>query len=306
LDRDGLQLVSDLLTGPNTSIEDVIYDAAAWADSVADVRKYADSRHFHFVNIPYRVCDGFKLDRDCDTPLGQRTCSVVAIRDYIHTIKAEHLRLEERADGIKFLMHFIADLHQPLHIAFQNDKGGAKIEVYPPWDHPITRTGRRIYTPGLKSLHMLWDTHIIQYVMSNQSLTWTELADSIVKSFNYQGTAPMRTYSVGHFASIANETAILGCEKAYKNETGDWLTSGTHLSKKYYDESANVILEQLGKAGREIASFLNEIGNDLYYDMMSSASSVPPDDEGYATDVSDFMDDESFDSDDRFSEYVLP
>jgi len=308
LDADGEQLLSDLLPRPGEKLEDVIYDAAVWADTVRNVTKYEFSKNFHFINIPYRLCDGFKLNRDCDTALGPNTCTVVSIGKFIDQVKDVSLPDEERADSLKFLIHFIADMYQPLHVAFAADRGGSKIEVYPPWDHPVTKSGKVIVTPLLKPLHVLWDTHIIQYLMAKKSMSWTQLADTAASASS--GGKPQKlSYSIPRYSDIVNESADLSCNKAYKHDSGGWLVSGTHLSTRYYEDSSQIILDQLVKAGKEIANIVNQVGREINeyiesVDTMSIASTVDTS-SGYITDESGFSESESMISEGSGSSYYV-
>ena len=66
---------------------------------------------------------------------------------------------EERVEALKFVVHFVGDLHQPLHCADRNgDKGG---------------NGRLVFFPGRKkavSLHTVWDTLILPRSKGKQSV----------------------------------------------------------------------------------------------------------------------------------------
>ena len=115
----------------------------AWADE-ARFGEYRDTYEYHFLNLP-RGANGFDPHRDC----AAFDCVAVAVHRYLHYVvdrPGGDRERERRAIALRFLAHFVGDLHQPLHAAYGDDRGGNSIEVR--------------YHNQRGNLHGLWDTDI--------------------------------------------------------------------------------------------------------------------------------------------------
>jgi hypothetical protein len=122
-----------------------------WADeSRRDTFK--GTYEYHYVNLP-AGSTAFDLDRDC----AALDCAVVAIQRYARYIalprsSTSSRERERRVLALRFLGHFVGDLHQPLHVGFAEDLGGNRINVL--WD-----TGPSNIS---KNLHSVWDSEILR------------------------------------------------------------------------------------------------------------------------------------------------
>lgn len=134
------QLVHDLLGGQSLA------DVANWADSLRSGDGYKQTIWYHFEKIP----DGTSyLDNLRNMPDWQKKKGgAVAAILLADRILRDPARRAEQPDALKFLVHFVGDLHQPLHTGRPEDNGGVKI--------PIQWMGQDM------SLHHLWDTGLIE------------------------------------------------------------------------------------------------------------------------------------------------
>jgi hypothetical protein len=96
----------------------------------------------HFVNLP-RDATGLD-DREC--PLAEE-CVVSAIKDDFAVLASPNATDEEKLWALKFLGHWVGDIHQPLHAASRDDRGGNHI---------------RTLGSSCGSLHTLWDRCIVE------------------------------------------------------------------------------------------------------------------------------------------------
>jgi hypothetical protein len=112
---------------------------ATWADA----QREQATRPWHFVNIPFSA-PGYAPERDC--PRG--ACAVAAI-DRAATDLARGGGSLRRADALRWLVHLVADLHQPLHAGDGRDRGGNDLPV---------RIGRRREPTNL---HKVWDGEVL-------------------------------------------------------------------------------------------------------------------------------------------------
>ena len=85
------------------------------------------------------------MSRDC--PKGN--CVVEKIKEFSAVLANVELSLKKRKVALKYLVHFVGDVHQPLHLGNRKDRGGGKIR--------LTYLGKNV------SLHYLWDGGLIDW-----------------------------------------------------------------------------------------------------------------------------------------------
>lgn len=115
-------------------------DVANWADELRERDPTLGKRtaKWHYVNIGEHDC-AYTARRDC--PGGD--CVVEAIREQA-AILADRTRPDaERLQALKFVVHFVGDIHQPLHAGYARDRGGNTFQVN--------------YRGRGSNLHALWD-----------------------------------------------------------------------------------------------------------------------------------------------------
>ena len=110
--------------------------ACTWPDHP---RKRASE---HFVNLPRAAAQLEHNACPSDVP-----CVVTAIAQDVETLARPSASDPEKLAALKFLGHWVGDVHQPLHVSFQDDKGGNEIDEQ---------------APCAQNLHAVWDTCIIQ------------------------------------------------------------------------------------------------------------------------------------------------
>jgi S1/P1 Nuclease len=103
----------------------------------------------HFVNFPR---DATGLDDD-ECPMADH-CVVSAIEHDFAVLASPNTSDEEKLAALKFLGHWVGDIHQPLHAASQGDRGGNHI---------------RTLGSSCESLHTLWDSCIVEERLGMQS-----------------------------------------------------------------------------------------------------------------------------------------
>lgn len=232
--------VHDLLNGtdaPGGSIRLSDDDVANWADDVRPRR--AETGPWHYVDIPFRAV-GYDAQRDCAAHKG---CVVEAIRDNARLLGDPEATETERRDALRFLVHFVADIHQPLHCAERNgDKGGNLCMVlYPGKSEPV-------------KLHVVWDIYLVDRALDDQQLpllVYAEVLNSRITSKRAD------SWSKGTSEDWAWESHAEAINDTYWSipENGP-----PHLlAPEYLTCNVGVVQEQLMKAGVRLASILNEI-----------------------------------------------
>jgi len=146
---------------------------------------------------------------------------------------------EDRAEALKFVVHFVGDLHQPLHCAERNkDKGG---------------NGRLVFFLDRKkavNLHQVWDT---QNLLSDKGKL--KIADYAEKLSAKIGKADIAKWKSGTATDWANDSHRVAVEKVYAGVPVDG--APPKLGTDYVEKNAIVLEEQLEKGGIRLATVLN-------------------------------------------------
>ena len=152
--------------------QDAFVAAATWADEVRPTRP--ETYNWHFVDIPVTEAR-YDAARDCPaTEKGD--CAIAAIaRARLELVDASR-PLALRAEALKFIIHFVGDLHQPLHAIDNHDRGGNDVRV----------AALRGEDGRATNLHAVWDTGLINL------LTETELqrADRLLTDLKARPATP--------------------------------------------------------------------------------------------------------------------
>jgi nuclease S1 len=219
-----LAAVHDLL-GPGISLADV----STWADEQRDV---PGSGPWHYVNVP--ITDSRYDSKYCQ-PGG---CVVSKVQDFKRVLQDPKAGRTEKQEALKFLVHFIEDLHQPLHVGDTGSRGGNDTQV-------------RFYNSG-SNLHKVWDSQIIErYTTDGREL----LGD--LKGITSPASAA--EWSKGTPEDWATESLHAAKEAYCLPGTKNVIQSGTALGDGYRRMALPIIQEQLAKAAVRVAFVLNAI-----------------------------------------------
>jgi len=133
---------------------DVMVDASTWPD---DVRNERRNGPWHYIDIPRGKHKG-SLEEYC----GADGCVTRAIEEQRIILKDKSADPLKRAEAIRYLIHFVGDMHQPLHAINNGDNGGNCVPVkylhHEPLPNP-QHPEREDYSPNL---HQIWDTEIVE------------------------------------------------------------------------------------------------------------------------------------------------
>lgn len=115
----------------------------------ADENRSSDTAAWHYVNFPRGTCT-FNPPRDCP----QRRCVVDAIAQQLK-ILGSNAPEPQRLVALKYVVHLMADVHQPLHAGHYDDKGGNTYQ--------LQVAGRG------SNLHALWDSGLMRFANPSNS-----------------------------------------------------------------------------------------------------------------------------------------
>ena len=122
---------------------------ATWADEIRHAQPATAPWHFTDIEIS---SSGYDAARDC----ANDNCSIAQIDKDVAILKDATKPQANRITALKFLIHFVGDLHQPLHSSDNNDRGGNEDAV--------------TTIDGCKEFHAVWDTAMVDYIMTVQHL----------------------------------------------------------------------------------------------------------------------------------------
>jgi len=213
------------LLGSKTSLA----DASTWADEQQEV---PDSGHWHYVNVP--IAENRYHPRYC----AAGGCVVSKIEECSRTLLDLNAGMRRKQQALKFMVHLIADLHQPLHVGDNGDQGGNRLQV-------------RFFGEG-SHLHRVWDSQIIERHTKNE-LVW-------LWDFDFIANPKRRAeWTKGTPEDWATETLQVAKEVYRLPGARNVMRSGTRLGPEYYSFALPIIQMQLAKSGTRIALVLNRI-----------------------------------------------
>ena len=241
---------SDSLTKPD------FVSRATWADKYRDSdrdrtqERYKATRNWHFVDLDLDTPD---LDSACNhhpgVPDGEAAskgtaedCVVDKIDQFVAELGKPETGDAERALALKFLIHFVGDVHQPLHTAERHhDSGGNLVRV--------------LYGQNKESnLHSYWDTFLVSQLGSNAA----SIAASLRKNIK---PADAKAWSVGSPTEWAQESHAMAKTKAYalaglkqgKTHEG---SPAYRMTSAYDSAAVPMVRRQLSKAGVRLAELI--------------------------------------------------
>jgi hypothetical protein len=204
-------------------------DIANWAD---EQREIAGAGAWHYVNVPIAES---RYDRRYCSAQG---CVVSKIEDFRGILKDPGAGKEQKKMALRFLIHFIADLHQPLHVGDDDDRGGNLLQV-------------QFFGQG-SNLHQVWDSGIIERHTRNENVWMWDVTFAA-------SPRKVAEWSKGNPEEWATESLVLSKSVRRLPGTLERIKSGTIISPKYYTGSLPTIQMQLARAGARTAWVLNEI-----------------------------------------------
>lgn len=132
---------------------------AKWADDVRGSEEFGYSRPWHYVNFDSADCE-YVPERHC--PDGD--CIIGAIERLAAVVGDHGYTRQQRAEALKFVVHFVGDVHQPLHAGLRADRGGNSVAVD--------------FRQQLWNLHAIWDFAIL----NSHQPDWRIYADALAAS----------------------------------------------------------------------------------------------------------------------------
>lgn len=212
---------------------------AVWADEIKGEHPETDG--WHFVDIPMDA-SGFSEQRDCFHPdekhpytlQDHHNCVVDRITMFKQVLANRSAPRQDRIEALKFLVHFVGDVHQPMH-AMGEARGGNDIHVS---EFGLTQCGKYPC-----NLHSAWDTGLIEHAGISEKRYVARLNELIAsRKLNIQaGGTP---------AEWANESFLLAKKV--------WLNDGGAVDETYFENDIGIVNRRLALAGIRLARMINQ------------------------------------------------
>lgn len=239
---------------------------STWADDLRAVRP--ETAPWHYIDIPLSA-PAQQYPAYCDPKTG---CVVSAIRSEVATLRSQPLDSAKATDVLILLIHFVGDIHQPLHDETNNDRGGNCLPVTVFGHTPIE--GPNEAYP--QNLHAVWDTQLVNELVRihggahslvaylrakyrGQARRWTSNMDYM----QWAAEGHKKAFVIGygrlpHSVPIEQPIPIGLCSD--DNHVSRRLAAlRESIDQSYVNTVAGTVEEQLAAAGFRLAAILNSI-----------------------------------------------
>jgi hypothetical protein len=197
-------------------------EAGATLSSIStwpDEQRNRATSPWHYLNFPRDTCT-YDAARDCP----EDNCVVGAIGKQLE-ILASNAPDDARLIALKYVVHFVSDVHQPLHAGYGDDKGGNSYQL-------------QAFGKG-GNLHSLWDSALIRNL--------NEDVDTLTKRLISRGKAP-NAADLNVVNAAEESCKIVGTLGFYPART---------VGSDYVAQFTPVLEQRLVVAGARLAALLN-------------------------------------------------
>ncbi len=198
-------------------------EVSVWMDDIKSDTAYNHTHDWHWVTIPA----GMKYEQTEKNPNGD---IIMTIERLVEELKTNKLTPAQHTEYLKYLVHLVGDLHQPLHVGKEGDSGGNAVKLQ--W------FGQN------SNLHRVWDSDMID----GKNLSFTELAQFVgtpsknqVKAWQATGVRDWAYESVSYREQVYN------------------IPADGRLGYRYSYDNFSIVEQRILQAGVRLAGLLNEI-----------------------------------------------
>jgi hypothetical protein len=217
---------------------------STWADEI--IRERPETFWWHAVAIPH-ASRGYVRERDCVND----NCVVERINHFVQVLTERRGDRRQQAEAVKFLLHFVGDLHVPIH-AYAPGPPEDPWRSWWNWEGPWVDIGGAIH-----GLHTWWDWHFVLRLGPNRRT----ILESLLARISEDDIAEWQS---GTPADWANESFLVARQFMFRHGLAGRNTEriGTRtnpfvLDAAVADEGAAIASERLRRAGIRLAWLLN-------------------------------------------------
>ncbi|MFB3853581.1 MAG: S1/P1 nuclease [Vicinamibacterales bacterium] len=207
----------------SATLASIAGDADAWRNN------HPETARWHYVNIPLHA-ENFDYVRDC-RPSAEGDCIVAAINRLSDALRDRGKPEAERAQALAFLVHFVGDIHNPMHVVDDDDRGGNDTEL--------------VFYGRETNLHRVWDSGLFE--QSGLTVTaWTLRLERLGIAADARGTPE----------GWAEETHREASRPAYELVAAG---RSADIGRRYLDATRAILERQMLRAGVRLAALLNAV-----------------------------------------------
>ena len=224
-----------LTTQAKAAVHELIGDTtlagiSTWPDEVRSQPAYRNTGPWHYINLPLGL-NFADFETKVKGMTQENVYSALLQQERILGSRASTRR--EKIEALKYIVHFVGDLHQPMHVSREEDKGGNTIQLN--------------YDGNGTNLHALWDSKLIDH----QGLTYEQMA----ATYDHATPAQVKRWQSDPLIQWIWES-YQASSKLYAEV--DAMKSRT-IDDSYYQAHIAIVQERIEKAGIRLAGVLNEI-----------------------------------------------
>ena len=198
-------------------------EASVWMDDIKSDDRYDHTHDWHWVTIP----EGMTYEQSPKNPNGDL---LMKVEEMITALKKGGLAKEVEQEYVKFLVHLVGDMHQPLHVSQKDDHGGNAVRVE--------------WFGDKSNLHRVWDSEMIE----SKDLSFTEIAHFLGKPEKAQ----VKEWQATTIFDWARESQGL-LPQVYT------IPENKRMGYEYMYLNYSTVEQRLLQAGVRLAGLLNEI-----------------------------------------------
>jgi len=236
-------LEADRMADDQPSGRRMLGEVANWADEIKDTDWGKRRGSWHYDDVP--LCGATEYAKYCRNG----RCASAQLGRQIEILGNERARPGQRNEALKWVVHLVGDIHQPLHAANRGDRGGNRVQV--------SFFGERDNPPyGTLNLHAVWDVHMVRRLIADRGGESAVVSAPVAARDRSAWERGSIADWVDESHRIAEETvyALLPVTASCSNKIVDVVA----LDRTYYAKAAPVIEIQIRKAGLRLARVLNE------------------------------------------------
>lgn len=237
-------LKDDRLADGEPSYRRSLGEIAYWADEIKDMPWGKRRGAWHFDDIP--VC----ADADASQYCKRGACASAQLSRHLDMLANKRESIRRKNEALKWVVHLVGDIHQPLHAATHGDRGGNTVQV--------SFFGERDNPPyGTINLHAIWDVHMVR------RLTLEKGGEGAVVSQDI-GEPERLAWERGSISEWVNESNAIARTVVYPSlpvafSCSRRIEGVLTIDRTYYSLAAPVLESQIRKAGVRLARALNEV-----------------------------------------------
>ena len=234
----------DRLADARPSQRGTLGEIAYWADEIKDTPWGRRRSAWHYDDIP--VCGAVDAPQYCK----KGACASAQLTRHLDMLADKREPLRRKNEALKWVVHLMGDIHQPLHAATHGDRGGNTVQV--------SFFGERDNPPyGTINLHTIWDIHMVRRLIRDKG------GENAIVSLGISDTE-RAAWERGSIMEWVNESHAIATAVVYPALPVTFSCSGRiekvlTIDQAYYSRAAPVVESQIRKAGIRLAWVLNNV-----------------------------------------------